>query len=190
MRHFLIGLATLLAATSVGDAQPALVAPQPPADARPSSYVTGGFEAGANDGYLDAGGLVEAGTRVNDHVWLHGIVTRGGTEKLFSSGSGWFGQARFGADVVSCHAGGVMCAFVGADLGVQHVQYDGTEGSLFDNGGDSMPVSYNRTRMIGVGRVGLDVGGTHVRWRPGLEIAMASTGGNGFNLIQSLAYRF
>ncbi len=190
MRHVALGFAALVAAASVAQAQPALVAPQPQPETVPASYVMGGVQAGINDGYFTGGGMVEAGTRVTDHVFVHGIATHGGTERLFSSGTGSYSQLRGGADIVSCQHGGSRCAFVGADLGVQHVQWSGMVGSLFDSSADGTPVSYHRTRMIGVGRLGLDIGGTHLRWRPSAELAMSDNGGNGINFMQSLAYRF
>lgn len=190
MRHIALGFAALVAATSVAHAQPALVAPQPQPEAAPASYVMGGGEVGVNDGYLSGGGMLEAGTRVTDHVFVHGIATHGGTERLFSSGTGSYTQLRGGADILSCEHTGARCVFVGADLGVQHVQWSGMVGSLFDNSGDGTPVSYSRTRMIGVARLGVDMGGTHLRWRPSVELAMSDNGGNGLNVMQSLAYRF
>jgi hypothetical protein len=188
MRHFLFGLATLVATTVAASAQPALTAV--PSEASPSAYVRGGFEGGANDGYFTAGGMLEVGARVAPNLWIHGTAAKGGAAELFGKGSGSYLQAHAGVDVLRCNGRGTACGYAGADLGLQHVQWTGVEGALFEDPADETTVSYDRTKMIGVGRIGVDIGGKHVRWRPGVEVSVSNTGLNGINLIQSIACRF
>lgn len=173
MRHLLLGLGLVLAAT--------------PAFAEPSSYMQGGAEIGGNDGYLTGGFTVEAGTEVVSGVMVHATFTHGGAEELFSRGSGRYTQMRGGVDLVGCRNAS-FCRFVGFDAGVQHTHWSGDEGLFFTDQGT--PATHDRVRPVGVGRVGLDIGGAHLRWRPSLELAVSDSGFNGANVMQSLAYRF
>lgn len=179
MRPCFLALATLLAATTVASAEPAPAL---------TSYVQSGVEAGGNDGYFTGGVTIEAGTQVVPGVGVHVIGTHGGAEELFSSGTGRYTQVRGGFDVSGCPMSKSRCVFAGVDFGVQHTHWSGIEGTFFDDNGT--PATHDRVRPIGVGRVGLDIGGAHIRWRPSLELAFSDTGANGANVMQSLAYRF
>ena len=132
-----------------------------------------------------------ARTLVAPHVWVHGSLTEGLAGELFATGNGSILQVRAGADAMGCLGGGVLCAYVGADAGYQHTHYAGMPDPGFCAGDCSgNPIDESRDRMIGVGRVGLDNGGTHGRWRPGIEASFASDGLDGVNITQSVAYRF
>src|SRR6185312_10711260 len=140
-------------------------------------------------------GTAEVGKRVSQNVWLHGSVTEAAAGQLFATGNGSMLQVRGGADVMSCNASGGLCAYAGADLGFQHTQFAGESTPLFciDDTGDSCmgnSIDESHNTLIGVARAGFDVGGEHLRWRPGVELAVGDTDVNGFNLTQSIAYRF
>jgi hypothetical protein len=184
-------LASLVAATAVAHADPLAVAATASPDAVPSSYVQGGVMAGANDGLLTDGASAEVGKRVQPYVWVHASMTMGSADELFASGTGSILQARAGADLMGCNANGVLCAFAGADVGFQHTEFSGMSVPLFCDGEDCQgdAVYDHHAGMIGVGRVGLDIGGKHLRWRPGVEGSVSGTG-VGVNVTQSVAYRF
>lgn len=194
MRNFLACFASLVAASAVAHADPIAVTESAESSTAPSTYVQGGVMAGGNEGYFTAGASAEAGKRVAPSVWLHGSFTEGAAGELFATGNGTIMQARVGADAMPCSASGVLCAFVGADVGYQHTQFSGTSDPWFCDGdaNDCMgnPIDESRSRAIGVARAGLDIGGTHLRWRPGIEAAFSGDGVNGVNLTQSIAYRF
>lgn len=184
MRHLLLSIVILLAASTAASAEPL---------PDPSTYVVVGAEIGGNDGYLTAGGTLEAGVKVVPGLWVHAVGTAGGADELFSSGSGRYTQVRAGIDLIGCRqrAGSVLCPFVSADAGIQHTHWSGVEGLLFgDSLGDGMPVTHDRVRPIGVGRFGVEIGTAHWRFRPNVEIAVSDKGFNGVNLIPAVVYRF
>jgi hypothetical protein len=192
MRSFLVAFASLVAATSVASAEPALTAVQPTPEAPSSLYVAGGAEAGGNDQYLTAGGLVEVGVRVGHGIWIHGTAADGSADRMFASvSSGEYLQLRAGADLMRCAEHGKRCMFLGADFGVQHTQWTGVDDGFSDSQ-DDMPSTFNRTKLIAVGRFGADIGNSYsrLRWRPGVEVSMSNGGFNGLNFIQSVALRF
>jgi hypothetical protein len=161
-----------------------------PAFAEPTSYMQGGVEFGGFDKYLGAGATIEVGGQVVPGLWLHAIATHGTADELFATGDGRYSQLRAGFDLRGCRHGGGLCSFVGVDVGVQHTNWTGVEDTWFGPDPNAMPVTYDRTRAIGVGRVGVDIGGDHFRWRPSLEWAFSNEGTNGFATLQSIAYRF
>ncbi|HSN27923.1 MAG TPA: hypothetical protein VLT45_16655 [Kofleriaceae bacterium] len=194
MRNVLLAFASLAAVSSVASAEPLSVAATTDDAATPATYVQGGVTAGGNDGLLTAGASAEVGRRVAPFAWVHASLMMGAANEIFAHGSGSIVQARGGVDLMTCSGNGVLCAFAGADIGLQASQYHGSEDPWFcdSDAGDCMstPVDDSHAGVIGVGRVGLDIGGTHVRWRPGIEASMSTDGHAGLSLTQSLAYRF
>ena len=196
MRNVLLAFASLAALSSVASAAPFEIddgssAPRGPA----SQYVQGGVAAGLDDGLSAVGGTVEVGTRVSSFVWLHASFMMGTAHELLASdGSGSVAEGRVGADLKNCTDNGVLCAFAGADVGIVHSEFHSMSlpwGCSYDEGG-CMPDSFDgsHTGMIGVGRFGLDIGGKHLRWIPGIEAAVGHGGLNSANVTQSIAYRF
>lgn len=193
MRNVLLACASVASLCSVASADPLAVAATTSDEPAPSTYVQVGVMAGGNDGLATAAGNTEIGKRVASILWVHASFTMGAAAELFASGSGTIVQARAGGDLMPCSDNGKLCVFAGADVGMQSTQYSGMETPWFCGGDYScepQSVEQSRTRMIGVGRVGLDLGGPHLRWRPGIEAAVGGDGINGVNLTQSLAYRF
>ena len=191
MKSSIIAFASLVALGSVAHADDSITASADAPDAR-GTYVSAGANAGIVDTYLALGGQVELGRLVGDSpVSLHASFATGAADELFSTGSGQFQQVRAGADLRGCNANGMLCVFLGTDVGFEHVQWTGDEGTwLVDAGNDTMTVTKEDSRVIGVGRVGLDVGGKHLRWRPGIEAVVDGTGVNNAEITQSIAYRF
>jgi hypothetical protein len=194
MRHFLLACASVVSFCSIASADPLAVAATTTQEPEPTTYVQGGLLAGGNDGLFTAGGSVEVGKRVSPFAWVHASFMMGSAGELFATGSGSVMQARVGADLMTCSDNGALCAFAGADLGLQAAQYHGTSDPWFcdSDAGDCMgdPIDKSDGGAIGVGRVGLDIGGKHLRWRPGIEASVAADGLNGVNVTQSIAYRF
>ena len=194
MRNVLFACASLAAFCSIASADPLSVAATTGDAPAPTTYLQGGLMAGGNDGYFTAGGSAELGKQVASILWVHAGVALGAADQLFATGNGSIMQARLGADLMGCNDNGALCAFVGADLGVQTVNYVGRSDPWFCDGdySDCMgnPIDDHKTGALGVGRVGLDIGSKHLRWRPGIEASATTDGGVGVNLTQSLAYRF
>jgi hypothetical protein len=193
MRAFIACLASLVTATTAAQAAPIGMPTNLGTQPAPSSYVDGGLEGGGTDGFLTLGGRFEVGTRVAPDLWIHALVADGGLDELFSSGHGIYTRLRAGADLMSCGSTGVLCIFVGGDLGYEHTSWTGHEDPIFFAGpatGDAMDTTIEHDRMIGVGRVGLDIGGTVLRWRPSIEGSIADDGATAFTATQSIALRF
>ncbi len=176
MRHVLLACASTVAFCSIASADPLAVAATTADEPAPTTYVQGGVLAGVTGEQTVAGASTEVGTRVASVMWIHASFALGSAREILGSTSGSMTQLRMGADLMTCNENGGMCAFAGADLGVQHTQI--------------MESSDSHTHALGVGRVGLDIGGTHLRWRPGIEASLTSNGADGVTLTQSLAYRF
>jgi hypothetical protein len=158
-----IVLASVLALARTASAQPSLTASAPaPA---PASYVEAGVTLGAFVG-LYAALTVEAGHRLgNSALWAHGMVVAGETGGIDEGGTaGRQRQARAGVEARGCVVSQI-CAIAGVDLAVAHGDYMGYE----DSG--------NRTEGLAIGRIGLDIGGSTLRLRPGFELG---TGVRGF----------
>jgi hypothetical protein len=186
MRAPILAFASLMALGSVAHADDSIRASAAAPDST-ATYLSVGANMGGVDGFIALGGALEVGHQIKDSpVVVHAAFATGGAGKLFATGDGFFQQLRAGADLRGCTASGVLCAFAGMDLAYQHVEYSGTEDDWF---GDSEPTmtTANDSRMVGIGRVGLDIGGDHIRWRPGFEMALDSSGAE---VTQSVAFRF
>jgi hypothetical protein len=174
------------------------------ASAEPGSYVAGGGDVGFQLGFMGAM-TVDAGVRLaRSPVIVHGAVARGQFSDLneavgsnsdtgFIHGSGMFVQARAGLELEQCTTSGVFCGLAGADLGVLR---SGTTDGPF-----SMTPSVRYTQEQIIPRVGLDVGGAHLRLRVTFDITGGLTqrsapqpgseqGVQGYALGTAVAYRF
>jgi hypothetical protein len=189
----LLAFASIAALGSVAHADDSITATATPAaDADAGhTYVSVGANTGFVAQYLVLGGQVEVGHQLaHSPVSLHAVVATGEADELLSSGNGLFEQLRAGADVRGC-INGALCAFAGTDVGYQHVRWTGDEGTwLLDEGSNTMTVTKDDSRLVGIGRVGLDIGGSHLRWRPGIEVALDRDGINNAEITQSIAYRW
>jgi allophanate hydrolase subunit 2 len=187
MRTQILAFASLVALGSVAHADDSITAAAADAPAPTATYLSVGANMGGVDGFIALGGALEVGHQIESSpVVVHAAFGTGRAGKLFATGDGYFQQLRAGADLRGCTTSGVLCAFAGMDIAYQHVEYSGTEDDWF---GDSEPTmtTTNDSRMVGLGRVGLDIGGEHIRWRPGFEMALDRSGGE---LTQSIAFRF
>jgi len=173
----IIILSTLLATTAIAGAQPSLTDAAAPAPAHDSqTYV----EGGAAYGVVFLAATVEVGHQI-DHgpLWFHAMLvdgSAGGIDETTYSGSIW--QARAGIEARRCVAGNLACAVAGVDAAVSHVQYM----AEYD--------SANVTEPLVLPRVGLDLGGDHVRLRPGAEIGVGGKGLEQIAVTAGVAYQW
>lgn len=169
---------SILAAASAASADP-LAVHATTAEPASSTYVATGVTLGGADGHTAAGVSVDLGQRIWDYVWLHAGGTAAADGELFG-GQGRYLAAHGGVEVASCHPGERVCAYAGADLGYAQSEY-----STWSFDGN---MSGSTAGVIGVLRAGLDIGGKHVRWRPGFEADVGNTSAGA--LTQSIVFRF
>jgi hypothetical protein len=182
-------LLALVSTTAVAAAQPSLTAATP-ADHTAAIYVQGGAMVGANDGYLAGSAVLAGGLQLGESpLWVHGQVVHGAVDQLFGEGSGTLDQARLGLELRECAVHGIVCGIAGIDAGIQHTHYVGSEANLFDASASEPLMTMDHAAGIAVARVGLDIGGKHLRYRPEIEMAYDGAA-NGVDLVQSLAWQF
>jgi hypothetical protein len=170
-----------IAYAAVATAQPAITSTAPePAAAAPSAYLEGGAELGFAQGAIVFGETVEGGVQL-DHgpLWAHAMVVTGSAGGVDEISSGSILQLRAGVEARSCVENRIACFVGGVDAAYSHTQYMG------DNG--------DSDRAIGdliIPRVGLDVGGNHLRFRPGIELGFDSKGIDQGAVSAAVAYQW
>ncbi|MBL8623102.1 MAG: hypothetical protein JNK64_17430 [Myxococcales bacterium] len=126
---------------------------------------------------FDAG--AEVGTRLAGPWWGHGSLRVG--QAGDSEGSGSHFELRVGAEHQGCNVTGSVCHLVGLDLGFQASTWEKEDMHERHNGPLIAP------------RLGLDLGGDHLRLRLALEARgyVSAAGGAipGLGLSAGLAYR-
>jgi hypothetical protein len=174
MRNALVIFATLVTTTTL-------------AAAEPTAYVGTGAMAGM-DGFLDAQVAIEGGVHLQGQWWLHAIAATGGATD--DQGGGPVSQARVGIEGRACNDSGAACAYAGLDVGYQSLTWRPHDPGMDENYND----------MIAAYRAGGDLGGRHVRVRPGVELLQRLAGSDtyvretgaplGLNLTLALAYQW
>lgn len=109
---------------------------------------------------LNFGAAFELGQRIADvdtPLFVHEQITAGVAGQVFG-GSSYFVLARVGLEARSC--GIAQCGVFGIDVGYQH---DGPSSGALDT-----------VRLVP--RIGLDVGGTTVRFRPSVDVSLGIPG--------------
>lgn len=184
MRNILV-ITTLLATASLAHADP--LSARASTEAAPSTYLATGVTLGGVGSHTGAGVSAD----VSEHVWKALWVHVGGTmvdDSQFLVATGSYRAAYAGVELSSCQVGDRICAYVGGDVGYADSQYSGSS-STNDWGiqsGSSM--TENSSGAIGVLRGGFDIGGRHLRWRPGVQATIA--GPSAAAITQSVAFRF
>ena len=140
-----------------------------------NSYVGGGVMAGG-DGGVDAQATIEGGYRLDGGIWAHAVAATGVAGD--DQGGGQIHQVRAGLEGRTCtQPEGILCAVAGADLGYQQYTWHA----------DELHMSPDEPHhdAIAVLRLGGDIGGHHIRVRPGIETYHLLSGSttNGANLI-------
>ena len=166
MRNTLVVLS--LALSSLASAQPA------------ERTVMGGVAMAGADLGVDAQVAVEGGYRLGGNVWLHALAASGFAGD--DQGGGAIHQVRGGIEGRTCTESNALCVIAGADLGYQ--------GYTWRSQNMSSPDEPHHD-LIGVTHLGGDLGGRHVRVRPGLE-ALSRLDGRlaGVNLTLGVAYQW
>lgn len=145
----------------------------------PSAYLQLGSSLGADDAGMWLAGTLDGGLRLGDTpLWAHGQLGYGSaSEGFFQSGHGTFESARGGleARVIIPHTLGIVGVYAGFDVGYRSLGF-----------GDKMSSSAGDT--VAVARGGLDLGTTHLRFRPGIEMLPVENGP--LALTAALAYQW
>ena len=173
--------AALLASTTIASAQPSLTesAPAPTSDEH-AYYVQAGAELGGAQGAVFLAPTIEAGVRLGSGpLWAHGMILSGGAGEIDEANTtGTILQVRGGVEARTCSASRIACASAGIDVGYSHAQVMAEDWTDKWSGGMLIP------------RVGLDVGGDHLRVRPGVEVGFDSKGWNQLGLTAAVAYQW
>jgi hypothetical protein len=170
--------ASLLALTAVADAQPALDQPASDAAIPATAYLEPGLEAGITHGAVYGALELDAGYHLSDTpLWLHGRFAQGivgpvDQDTMTSD----FTEARLGLEARGCLFEGIACLVGGVDFGYRHEMFI----SRFEHN--------NADLAVGIARLGLDLGGKHLRLRSSIETGVEQGGWNGLGLTAGIAY--
>ncbi|HEX8113908.1 MAG TPA: hypothetical protein VF516_39525 [Kofleriaceae bacterium] len=172
--------ASLLATPAVVHAQPSLVEPATPSSdpTAARSYLEPGLDVGLATAGLYGALQLDGGHRLGDGpIWLHARLAHGGMgvieETTMTSD---FTDARVGLEARGCALDGIACLVSGLDAGYRH---------------ERLVTDYRNTRAdlaAAIARLGLDLGGKHLRLRASLETAVAQRGWDGLGLTTGIAY--
>jgi hypothetical protein len=137
---------SMLAATSVAQAQPSLTAPSKVTATQyvETDLVVGGTAPVAGPSIVLA---AQGGYRLSQALWLHGEVSYGDARD--DQGRGPAEQLHAGLEGRTCIVHGVLCGIAGADLGYQHGSWTSDRRATDTETVDALVV---------VPRVGVDVG--------------------------------
>lgn len=179
----LLVISASLFATSVVHAEPAATATATVASPQPVSYLAGGVLIGGDHAIVGAVTL-DGGYQLRGSLFVHALVatgTAGGVDEPSYNSS--YHAARLGLEERGCLVD-ALCGYAGLDVGVRHVDYM----AEYD--------STNTTGAVVVPRIGLDVGSSHLRFRPGIEGILDGSRNNsiagfdGIDLTAAVAYRW
>lgn len=172
--------ASLLATTAVAHAQPSLVASAAPPPAAPAAdaYLEPGLDVGFSAIGLYGAVQLDGGHRLGDGpIWLHARLAHGGMgiieETTMTSD---FTDARLGIEARGCALDGLACLVGGLDAGYRHERVLTDETSAHVDLADA------------IARLGLDLGGRHLRLRASVETAVSPRGWDGLGLTTGIAY--
>jgi hypothetical protein len=192
MRTLGLSLLTLVSMSAVAAAQPALTSSTPaPASAAPSTYLQLDGMAGTVGEDLSASAAIAGGVELGDSpLWVHGELLHGDTSGFLIDRNGTIDQARLGLEARSCGVRGIVCVMAGVDAAVEHSRVTGSGVNLFEVGPSDPVMTTEATTGLGIARIGLDIGGKHLRYRPGIEVAFDAHGEQAASVVQSVAWRF
>ena len=180
MRLLLVSTAaaSLLALTAVADAQPALDQPASDAALPATAYLEPGLEAGITHSAFYGALELDAGYHLSDTpLWLHGRFAQGALLEIKGDTmNSDFTEARVGLEARGCLFDGIACLVAGVDFGYRHEMFVATHDH------DSSDL------VVGIARLGLDIGGKHLRVRPSIETGVEQGGWNGLGFTTGIAY--
>ena len=194
LKQTLVIASLLIASSAVAHADPS----EP--NYQPTSYVEVGGALGIDAGFLPYGaGSLSVGRRVDESpVWFHGgVMLGGGSAGNLGDAFGailcsaedddggcsdssqpnatYLFEARAGLELRGCVWNGVACLMAGADVGWVHEGM--SSGPALDT-------------AVTIPRVGLDLGGDHLRFRPGVELAFGSNDYRNGAVTAAVAYQW
>jgi hypothetical protein len=179
----LLVLSASLFATSIAHAEPAVSTTATTASTEPASYLAAGVLLGGDHAIVGAVTL-DGGYQLRGSLFLHGLVAKGtaaGVDEPNYSSS--YDAARIGLEERACLVD-ALCGYAGLDVGVRHVDYMAEDDNT------------NTTGVVVIPRFGLDVGSSHLRFRPGIEGIIDGShnhslaGFDGVDLTAAVAYRW
>jgi hypothetical protein len=173
----------ILATASVASADPLAASATGTIEDAPRTYFMPGVALGSAGNHTMGAVTAELGTRITDHLVIHAEGLFGSDGELLG-GSGQYIAATAGVDATSCEKLEKVCAYVGASAGYAYSKY--TDSNDWFTGAAGM--STLDQGAVGMLRAGMDIGSTHVRWRPGVEVAVV--GPSAAALTQSVIFRF
>lgn len=170
--------ASLLALTAVVDAQPALDQPSADAAVTATAYLEPGITAGITRGALYGAVELDGGYRLSDTpLWLHGRFAQGALAEIErDTMNSDFTEARLGLEARGCLFDGIACLVGGVDFGYRH--------EMFVAAHDHETADL----AVAIARLGLDLGGKHLRVRPSIETGVQQGGWNGLGFTTGIAY--
>jgi hypothetical protein len=168
-------------AAATARAQPSAIEAVEPASAAPAStYLQGGVMAGFDSDAAVGAWRVDGGYRLGESaLWIHGVVADGkaaGIDETTMSSS--YFTTRLGVEGRSCTQHGFACVGAGLDGGLRSLQ---------------LAAEYDHIDAVGaviVPRIGVDLGGDHVRVAAGIELVLDEDGPSGSDATAGLAYRW
>jgi hypothetical protein len=150
----------------------------PPPAAASQTYVSA-LTSASVDQFIAFDVGAEVGTQLAPAWWGHGSLRVG--QAGDAEGSGSHLELRVGAERLGCNASGAVCRLVGLDLGFQASTWEKEDMREKHDGPLIAP------------RLGLDLGGDHLRLRLAIEARayVSAAGGTvpGLGLSAGLAYR-
>lgn len=160
-----------------GDAESPLPG-EPVDDATGHAYLEPGIALGVTRGALYGAIELDGGYHLGSTpFWLHGRFAQGALAVVEDSTmTSDFTEARLGLETRGCLLDGIACLVGGVDFGYRH---------------EMLTAHHARQTSdvaVAIARVGLDVGGKHLRIRPSIETGVEPGGWNGLGLTAGIAY--
>jgi len=126
----------------------------------------------------------------NTPLWIHGEFLRGNAGELFVDEHIKRTEFRAGLELRECTGGGHVCAIAGVDGALQHTRTTGSGVNSFEVTSADPVMTTEATNGLAIARVGLDLGGHHLRYGPGFELGLDKRGYQSAELVQSIAWTF
>ena len=170
--------AMLLAMPAIVRAQPALDHPASDPAVGATAYLEPGIEAGITHGAVYGALEFDGGYRLSDTpLWLHGRFAQGALAEIErDTMNSDFTEARLGLELRGCLLDHIACLVGGVDFAYRHEMlvsaHDHTTADL----------------AVAIARLGLDLGGNHIRFRPSIETGVEQGRWNGLGFTAGIAY--
>lgn len=177
---------------------PAARAPATSAVATGEAYLEPGIEAGIADelyyGALQLDGGYHLGATP---LWLHARFAQGALAARFqrmSTRSSDFTEARLGLEARGCVLADHICLVGGVDFGYRHglsaaaPASPGSSPASPGSAASATAAAVTGGLGVAIARLGLDLGGANLRFRPSIETSVHHGGWSGLALSSGIAY--